>query len=226
MNIADVPALLKQISYADPRVLRDDPEEQRGQIAMWASVLRDVPYDYALDAVGQHYANSPYPVLPSDISARWRATVRQRLAKHVDPAPPVDPVDEVAYRRSLRETRGAVARGETAPRIEPRRELASSVEHDDVRAMRQQGDLLEFIKIGMAQGRAAAARRKALVLKHADLAARLTAQPMNYQRPDQWAGALLPETWNGVANDSPLRPVVAELVAEAERREGGHAHPA
>lgn len=113
MNLQDVPELLKQISYADPRVLREDPAEQRGQVAMWATVLKDVPLQFALDAVGQHYATSPFPVLPADIAAKWKAETRRRLERHIETPPGVDPEDEVAYRRQLRAQRNGVATGRT-----------------------------------------------------------------------------------------------------------------
>lgn len=113
MNLNEVPQLLQQISYADPRILRDDPAEQRGQVAMWATVLKDVPFDFALDAVGQHYAASPFPVLPADIAAKWKAETRRRLERHVETPPRADPEDEVAYRRQLRAQRDGVATGHT-----------------------------------------------------------------------------------------------------------------
>lgn len=111
MNLQDVPELLKQISYADPRVLREDPAERRGQVAMWATVLKDVPLQFALDAVGQHYATSPFPVLPADIAAKWKAETRRRLERHIETPPGADPEDEVAYRRQLRAQRNGVATG-------------------------------------------------------------------------------------------------------------------
>lgn len=217
MIISDVPMLLKQISLADPRILRDDPAEQRGQVAMWASVLRDVPPEFALDAVGLHYADSPFTVLPSDIATRWKAEVRRRMAKHTDPTPAVDPNDEIAYRRAIRDGRTAVAQGVTQP--QGVRQLMPAIAEEDVRAMRQQGDLKEFIRLGMAQGRTDAAARKALVLRHPEIAARLTKPPFGYKSPEQWAGGVPPETFNGTRNDSPLRPAVLQLLADAQALE-------
>jgi hypothetical protein len=113
MNLNEVPQLLTQISYADPRILREDPAEQRGQVAMWATVLKDVPLQFALDAIGQHYAASPFPVLPADIAAKWKAETRRRLERHIETPPRADPEDEVAYRRQLRAQRNGVATGGT-----------------------------------------------------------------------------------------------------------------
>lgn len=63
----------------------------------------------------------------------------------------------------------------------------------------------------------AEARKKA-VLAHPDLSARLTADPLGYDRPDQWSGFVPPEKFNGQHNDSPCRAAVVELVAEAYAR--------
>lgn len=112
MTPDQIPQLLQQISYADPRILRDDPSELRGQAAMWFSVLRDVPYDFALNAVGRHYANSPFPVLPADIAAEWKSEKRKRLERHVETSPHPEPDDEIAYRRQLRDERRAVIYGQ------------------------------------------------------------------------------------------------------------------
>jgi hypothetical protein len=111
MNLQEVPELLKQISYADPRILREDPAEQRGQVAMWASVLKDVPLQFAMDAIGEHYAQSPFPVLPADIAAKWKAETRRRLERHIEQPPHADPEDELAYRRQLHAQRKDVATG-------------------------------------------------------------------------------------------------------------------
>jgi hypothetical protein len=82
MTPDQIPGLLKRVSYADPRVLPDDEREVVGMAALWADVLRDVPADYAMQAVSAHYAVSPFPIKPSDISTRWRALVRDRMDKH------------------------------------------------------------------------------------------------------------------------------------------------
>lgn len=132
MTPDELPTLLKQISYADPRILPDDPAERRGKIAMWAGILRDVPYDYALQAAQQHYAASPYPLLPADIAAQWRTQVRDRLARHTDPTPAADPDDPEAWRAELLGTRAAVATGRTNP-VEYRA-ITSGAPHPDIAA--------------------------------------------------------------------------------------------
>lgn len=130
MNLQEVPELLKQISYADPRVLREDPAEQRGQVAMWATVLKDVPLQFALDAIGQHYATSPFPVLPADIAAKWKAETRRRLERHVETPPRADPDDEKHWRHQLYAERSAVVTGH-AP-IYDVKELTAGIEQNTV----------------------------------------------------------------------------------------------
>ncbi|MEE1735941.1 cell surface glycoprotein [Streptomyces sp. BE147] len=119
MDAEQIPQLIAQIALADPRVKRDDPTERRAQILMWAGILAEVPYDYAITAAHQHYAKSTWPILPADIATRWSATVRDRMNRHTDPAPTVDPDNETAYRAELAATRHAVAIGE-APAVELR----------------------------------------------------------------------------------------------------------
>ncbi|MEU2134951.1 cell surface glycoprotein [Streptomyces sp. NPDC018352] len=119
MKPSEVPQLLAQIALADPRVRREDPIELRAQIDMWAGILAEVPYDYAITAAHQHYAKSTWPILPADIATRWAATVRDRMNRHTDPAPAVDPDNEGAYRAELAASRRAVATGQ-APAVELR----------------------------------------------------------------------------------------------------------
>ncbi|WP_328902320.1 hypothetical protein OHR86_22530 [Streptomyces sp. NBC_00441] len=115
MDAEQIPQLIAEIALADPRVKRDDPLERRAQIVMWAGILADVPYTYALTAAQRHYARSTWPILPADIATQWAATVRDRMQRDVDPAPPVDPDNESAYRHALAAHRRAVATGQQAP---------------------------------------------------------------------------------------------------------------
>lgn len=91
---------------------------------------------------------------------------------------------------------------------------------DDTRAMREDGDLGAFIKAHMQDARRVAAHRRALILKHPDLAARLTDKPFRFSRPECWNGFIPPATWNQAINTDPSRRALLELVAEAERRHG------
>lgn len=97
----------------------------------------------------------------------------------------------------------------------------------DVAALRKQGDLTRLLKQARAQGAAENARRRALVLKHPDLAAKLTEPPLRHTLPEHWTGYIPPahdpETYGGgqPLNTSPARAALVALVAEAERRANG-----
>lgn len=120
MKASELPQLLAQVALADPRVRRTDEIEQRAQISMWAGILTEVPYDYALQAVHQHYAKSTWPILPADIATRWQATVRDRMDRHTgtfEPTahPELDPDDITGYRAALLAERQAVVHGDRPP---------------------------------------------------------------------------------------------------------------
>ncbi|MFD3517744.1 hypothetical protein [Streptomyces sp. NPDC058657] len=108
--------LLTGIALVDDRVVRTDETEQAAQLTMWATILRDVPLDFAGQAVGEHYAESAWPVMPKDIAARWRIVARGRLDRHVGTFEPnrhphVDPDDHAGYRAALRAERDGVRKG-------------------------------------------------------------------------------------------------------------------
>lgn len=88
MNPDRIPELIARIALADPRVRRTDEAEQIAQIDMWAGILADVPFEYALDAAQRHYATTSWPLLPADIATRWQAVVRDRMNRDADPEPP------------------------------------------------------------------------------------------------------------------------------------------
>lgn len=120
MTPDQIPQLLKQVSYADPRMLPEDPAEVMGMAALWATVLAEVPTDFAMEAVGAHYASSPYPIKPSDIADRWRTTVRDRMNRHngtFEPTehPTLDPDDVSGYLTALRGEHQAVLLGLQPP---------------------------------------------------------------------------------------------------------------
>lgn len=115
-----IPQLIAEIALADPRIRRTDEMEQVAQIGMWAGILADVPYEYAVTAVHHHYARSQWPILPANIATLWAATVRDRMNRHVgtfEPTahPELDPDDEAGYRRALAAERQAVALGQQPP---------------------------------------------------------------------------------------------------------------
>ncbi|NNJ04176.1 hypothetical protein HHX38_08515 [Streptomyces sp. PKU-MA01144] len=120
MNPSEVPQLLAEIALADPRVRRTDPIELRAQIAMWAGILTNVPYPYAVHAAQQHYARSSWPILPADIATRWAADVRDRMDRHTGTFEPTEhpelhPDDIAGYQTALRAERHAVATGTQPP---------------------------------------------------------------------------------------------------------------
>ena len=120
MTPDQIPDLLKQVSYADPRILSEDPQEIAGLAGLWAVVLADVPAEFAMQAVGAHYAVSPFPIKPSDISTRWRALVRDRMDRHngtFEPVahPELDPDDVPGFQRALLAERHAVIHGHAEP---------------------------------------------------------------------------------------------------------------
>ncbi|SDL33646.1 zinc finger domain-containing protein [Streptomyces indicus] len=126
MDVQEVIRLLGEISLVDDRVVKTDEAEQKAQVRMWAVALSEVPLDYAGEAVGRHYAESAYPIMPKDITARWRDTVRERLSRQVgtfEPShhPELDPDDKYgnAYVAALRAGRTAVMTGAEQPRELP-----------------------------------------------------------------------------------------------------------
>ncbi|UOB09123.1 hypothetical protein MQE23_08660 [Streptomyces sp. HP-A2021] len=120
MEPEQLPQLIAQIALADPRVRREDPTERRAQIVMWAGILAEVPYDFALQAAQTHYATSTWPILPAEIATRWAAVVRDRMNRHngtFEPTahPELDPDDVDGYLAALRGERQAVVLGQAPP---------------------------------------------------------------------------------------------------------------
>ncbi|WP_330349737.1 zinc finger domain-containing protein [Streptomyces sp. NBC_00582] len=122
MTLAEVIDLLDRIALVDDRVVRADEIEQEAQVTMWAAVLRDVPLAFAGEAVGRHYAESAWPVMPKDIASRWRDQVRDRLNRSTgtfEPTdhPHLDPDEDTgdAYVAALRAHRRAIAVGDHEP---------------------------------------------------------------------------------------------------------------
>lgn len=120
MEAEEIPQLIAQIALADSRVRREDRMERRAQTIMWAGILADVPYDFAVQAVKQHYAQSQWPITPGDIAGPWQATVRDRVNRdngtfEPNDFPDLDPDDVIGYLQALRGQRQAVAQGFQEP---------------------------------------------------------------------------------------------------------------
>lgn len=121
MEARHIPELIAKIALADPRIRREDPVERRAQIHMWAGILADVPYDFAVQAVQQHYATSQWPIAPGDIAGRWQGTVRDRMNRDTgtfepNDFPDLDPDDVAGYLAALRGHRQAVIQGTQPPK--------------------------------------------------------------------------------------------------------------
>ncbi|MFF5421769.1 hypothetical protein [Streptomyces misionensis] len=85
----------------------------------------------------------------------------------------------------------------------------------DIAALRQQGDLGEFLRQTRNDEARANSRRKQLVYRHTDLVdqLRLIGQ-------DPWNGRIPPPEWGGAINTSPIRAALLAIVDEAEKRAG------
>ncbi|GAA2530847.1 MULTISPECIES: zinc finger domain-containing protein [Streptomyces] len=120
MDRREIAALLAYIGRLDPRTIRTNPGETRDQLAQWHELLGDVPmatphgWD-ARVAARQHIRTSPYQILPADVARPWESYRRDRLARHSDPAPSVDPDDQAAWTAELVGARRAVAAGIAQP---------------------------------------------------------------------------------------------------------------
>lgn len=120
MDRREIAALLAYIGRLDPRTIRTDQGEARDQLAQWHELLGDVPmatphgWD-ARAAARQHIRISPYPILPADVGRPWEDCRRDRLGRHTDPTPAVDPDDQAAWTAALVRTRYAVATGTAQP---------------------------------------------------------------------------------------------------------------
>lgn len=205
MTPDQIPQLLKQVSYADPRLLPEDQMELAGLAALWATVLKDVPAHFAMQAVGEHYAKSPFPIKPSDISTRWQAVVTDRMRQHVgtfEPTqhPGLDPDDITGYHAALRAERDAVRTGQQAPTRS--RAIAPPLSQDDISQMRQQNDLAAYLKQSVEQARAENARRRKLVARYPDLNEQIHDLPGH-------------KAWSGSVG---ANRKTAAIVAEAEQR--------
>ncbi|WP_435608530.1 zinc finger domain-containing protein [Streptomyces sp. C10-9-1] len=120
MDRRETAALLAYIGRLDPRTIRTDPGEARDQLAQWHELLGDVPmatphgWD-ARVAARQHIRTSPYQILPADVARPWESYRRDRLSRHSDPTPSVDPDDQAAWTAELIGARRAVATGLAQP---------------------------------------------------------------------------------------------------------------
>ncbi len=188
----------------------DNRQPSKAAAQAWAAALKDVPLDDdALAAIARYYG-TPTPgdaqkwIQPHHVRAHRKTIRDERLAREPEPAPAADPADEEAYRRALAGIRGRIGGGHTPGKAIPAAAMTSSPT-DAYRETR----------------RAMGARRdnRVAVLAYPDLAQRLTEPPLGYERPDQWNGFVPPATYDQRRNDSARRDALAEIVAEAHRRD-------
>ncbi|MEU5833067.1 hypothetical protein ABZ820_05160 [Streptomyces diacarni] len=170
MHRRETAALLAYVGRLDPRTIRTDQGEARDQLAQWHDLLDDVPmatphgWD-ACVAARQHIRTSPYQILPADVARPWERYRRDRLARHSDPTPSVDPDDQAAWTAELAGTRRAVAAG-TAQPVQARA-ITSGREGIDPKLearLREIGSCIPpAVRIALAPYRPARAAREAAV---------------------------------------------------------------
>ncbi|GAA3196262.1 MULTISPECIES: hypothetical protein [Streptomyces] len=120
MDRREIAALLAYIGRLDPRLIRTTEREAADQLAQWHELLDDVPMatPYGWDArvaARRHIRTSPFQILPTDLARPWESYRRDRLARHSDPTPSVDPDDQAAWTAELAGARRAVASGAAPP---------------------------------------------------------------------------------------------------------------
>lgn len=117
MTGPEVGKLLGLMSLADYRKVPDDPAQRDAMIAFWLSLIGDLSYEDAVEAVRGHYAQSTERMMPAHVRAGVRSIRQERLARTPDPEIPRDLLDDPdGYRARLLEERHRIASGATGPR--------------------------------------------------------------------------------------------------------------
>ncbi|HMG65749.1 MAG TPA: hypothetical protein VK599_22615 [Streptosporangiaceae bacterium] len=113
MNSDEVGLLLGLMALADNRKPPEDDEGREAMIGFWLSMVGDLRYIDAAEAVQQHYRESRNWIMPSDIRERVRAVRQGRLnITPVPPAPPDVADDPDAYREWRGTWRKRIADGD------------------------------------------------------------------------------------------------------------------
>lgn len=113
MTSDEVGLLLGLMALADNRKPPEDDEGRKAMIGFWLSMVGDLTYADAAQAVQEHYRESRDWIMPADIRRRVKEMRAERLRLHPVPAPPADLLDDPpAYRKALRESAQAIASGE------------------------------------------------------------------------------------------------------------------
>ncbi|GGT43547.1 hypothetical protein [Streptomyces purpureus] len=89
----------------------------------------------------------------------------------------------------------------------------TDIDTRDITALRQQGDLGNYLRQAREQEAKTNAEHKRLVYRHPNLIDRLRVLGQ-----DPWNGRIPPAEWGGAINTSPIRAALIEIVTEAEQR--------
>lgn len=68
MTPVEVNVFLTQAAHLDPRMKRNDPEDQAAMAELWAEALPDVSLADALAVIPVHYRESRDPMMPADVA--------------------------------------------------------------------------------------------------------------------------------------------------------------
>ena len=91
----------------------------KADVLAWHTVLEDLEFTEARDAVTQHYRTETRWIMPADIRATVRAIHRDRLERHTEAHPPLGDTGDATYQAALLAERRAVGAGHTAPHAIP-----------------------------------------------------------------------------------------------------------
>lgn len=118
MNGDEIGKLLGLMALADNRKPPEDDEGRAAMIAFWLSMVGDLAYADAAEAVRDHYRESRQWIMPSDIRQRVAAIRGERLRLNPVPPPPPELLDDPdAYRKHLRESAKRIGDGEPELRM-------------------------------------------------------------------------------------------------------------
>jgi hypothetical protein len=112
MNADEVGKLLGLMALADNRKPPEDDEGRQAMIAFWLSMVGDLSYTDAAQAVRDHYRESAEWIKPAHIRRRVAAMRTARLAAADYDLPTGEVADDPrAYLARLRREREAIAAG-------------------------------------------------------------------------------------------------------------------
>jgi hypothetical protein len=108
----EVGKLLGLMALADNRKPPKDEEGRKAMIAFWLSMVGDLAYTDAAQAVHEHYQESRDWIMPADIRQRVRRIRDARLKAVPEPVPPPELLEDAdAYREWLRKETKRIADG-------------------------------------------------------------------------------------------------------------------